>query len=89
MSEKLTRIRIPDQKAFSGLQNWGVHDAAAMVRQVRHYADYMREQVARIDAAKDEDFQIDVVRGAVVQHHVAEVQRSALSPDTQAQGEEK
>ncbi len=48
-----------------------------MAAKVRRYADEMRRELAIIDEARDEDFQIDIVRGPYVQHFVKEVQKSA------------
>lgn len=79
MSEKLTRIRVPGSKAFRGLMDWG--ERSDMVSQVRAHADHLRKQVAEIDAASDEDFDIVVVRGSVVQHHVRTLQEG-ISPRT-------
>lgn len=72
MTEKLTRIRVPDAKAHVGLMDWGECDD--MIAQIRRHADWLREQVAAIDACADSDFEIVVVRGSVVQHHVRTIQ---------------
>lgn len=80
MSEKLTRITIPGH-AGGGIMDWGEKSASEMVGQIRRHADRLRADVAAIDAASDGDFQIDVVLGSCVQHHVREVQRSALKKE--------
>jgi hypothetical protein len=73
----MTRIRLPGSKAHHGFMDHGVCTVDDMISQVRAHADHMRRQVAEIDAAKDEDFQVDVVRGSVVQHFVRTLQTSA------------
>lgn len=76
MSEKLTRIRLPGQRAWSGLADWGELGAAEMIRQARAYAAHLRAQADAIDGAADREFQVDVIRGSHVQHHVREVQKA-------------
>jgi len=89
MSEKMTRIRLPGQKAFTGLMEWGEETAETMIAKVRQHADYLRAEVEAIEKAADAEFQIDVVRGPYVQHHVREVQKSSHSPSpTQSQSGE-
>ena len=78
MSDILTRIRLPDGKPFVGLLDWGRKDGNEMICLVRAYADRLRAEVERIDAATDADFQIDVVRGSIVQRFIAEVQKSKI-----------
>jgi hypothetical protein len=78
MSEKLTRIRLPGQKAFSGYMEWDEKSAAEMVAAVRSRAAHLRAEVEAIEAAADADFQIDVVRGPYVQRHVREVQKARV-----------
>lgn len=77
MSETLTRIRLPGSTAFNGLQDWGDRPAGEMIAYARSYAAHLRAQAEAVEAAADSDFQIDVVRGVYVQHHVREVQASA------------
>ena len=72
MSEKLTRIGLPGQHAWSGLMDWGERDD--MIAQARRYAAHLRAQAEMIEAAADDDFRIDVVRGSHVQHHVRDIQ---------------
>ena len=84
MSEKLTRIRLPGQRDWVGLMDWGDVDAAAMIAQARRSAADHRAMAAALDAAADGDFQIDVVRGSLVQHHVREVQKSARATGSEA-----
>lgn len=77
MADTLTRIRVPGSQAHVGFMDHGVCSVDEMITHVRRHADHMRKQVAEIDAAKDEDFQIDVVRGVIVQHFVRTLQASA------------
>jgi hypothetical protein len=81
MTDTLTRISVPRcREPHPGILDWGQKTAPEMIAQVRAYADHMRAQVAAIDATADEDFQIEVVRGSVVQRHVRTVQQSANPP---------
>lgn len=76
MSEKLTRIRLPGQKVFSGLMEWEEKTTEHMIAIARRYAASLRAEADAVEAAIDADFQIDVVRGSIVQHHVKELQKS-------------
>lgn len=82
MSEKRTIVRLPGQKVWSGLGDWGEQTAPAMIAQVRAYASHLRAQADLIDAAADSEFQIDVARGVFVQNHVREIQKSTLAKAT-------
>jgi len=84
MSEKMTRIRLPGQKRFSGLLEWGEKSADDMVKSARRYAAHLRDQAEEIERAFDKEFQIDVVRGSHVQHHVREVQKSSHDTPSKA-----
>lgn len=77
MTDILTRITLPDQKAWSGIMDWGRKTPEEMVRQARSYAAHLREQADAIDAAADVEFEIAVVKGARVQHHQETLQVSA------------
>lgn len=63
MSEKMTRVRLPGQGVFIGIQDWGDVDVSEMINQVRWYADHLRAEIAAIDAASDDEFQVEVVKG--------------------------
>lgn len=78
MTEKLTRIRLPGSSG-ANMMNWGERTAQEMIKMVRDSADVMRRELTELDAAKDEDFQIDVVRGVHVQKHLKELQKSTHS----------
>lgn len=78
MSEKLTRIRLPNGGAFKGLQDWGEKSASDMIKTARAFAERLRAEAEAIEQAADHEFQVDVVRGPYVQHHVKELQRSSL-----------
>lgn len=73
MSEKLTLIKLG--KAGPGILEWGEVDPKEMIARIRRHAAIMREEVELIENASDEDFQIDVVRGSAVQHHVKTLQQ--------------
>lgn len=77
MSEKMTRIRLPGRGAFKGLLDWGEKTPAEMISQARGRAAHLRAEADAIDAAADCAFQIDLVRGAHVQHHIRELQTSS------------
>jgi hypothetical protein len=75
MSEKMTRIRVAGAKNSNcGFMEWGEKTRPEMVKELRSYADYLREAVAAIDATSDADFEIDIVRGSIVQHHIRRVE---------------
>jgi hypothetical protein len=74
----LTTIHLPTSKYGSGLAEWGELSAAGMIEHIRAKAARLRAEADAIDAAADEDFQIDVVRGSVVQRHVRTVQLSPV-----------
>jgi len=74
----LTTIHLPTSKFGSGLAEWGELSAAGMIEHIRHRAKMLRAEADAIDAAADEDFQIDVVRGSVIQRHVRTVQLSPV-----------
>jgi hypothetical protein len=74
MTEKLTRIVIG--KKSRGILEWGEIDPKEMIARFREYAAGLRQEAEKIENAADEDFQIDVVRGSVVQHHVKTLQNA-------------
>lgn len=71
MSDKLTRITL---RGWSGLLDWGKKTPEEMIHQARKHAEYLRAEAAKIDAAADADFKIDVVKGSMVQHHIKTLQ---------------
>lgn len=75
MSEKMTRIRLGKDSAFRGFQDWGEKPPSEIISTVRRRAAYLRAEAEAIETAADEDFQIDIVRGPIAQHHVREVQK--------------
>lgn len=75
MSDKLTRLRTETGTSFPGIMDWGEKTAEEMIRQARTYAAHLRAQADEIDATADESFQIDIVRGSCVQHHVRTLQQ--------------
>jgi hypothetical protein len=54
--------------------DWGDLPAEEMIKQYRAHAAHLREQAEAIEAAADQDFRVDVVRGPAVQHHVRNLQ---------------
>ena len=77
MSEILTRIMIPGCHG-SGLSEWGRKSVSEMVKSAREYGALLKKHGEELLNAKDSEFQIDIVRGSIVQHHVKELQRSSL-----------
>jgi len=76
MSDILTRIRVPGQKTFSGFQDWGSKTPEEIITIVRSYSEHLRAMASIIDETPDECFQIDLIRGSVVQHHIRELQKA-------------
>lgn len=77
MTEKLTRIFLPNSPASSGLMEWRARSKEEMIASLRNYARHLREKAEAIENATDDEFQIDVVQGSVVQRRVKEVQKSS------------
>lgn len=75
MSEKHTRIRVKrtDATGYWGYLDFGELTREEMVKTIRARADWLRKEVADIDATRDEDFEVDVVRGRYVQKHIRSV----------------
>lgn len=76
MTEKLTRITLPGRTAFRGLMDWGELTPAQMIAQARVHARHLRSEAEAIERAADADFQVDVVRGSVVQRYVKTLQHA-------------
>jgi len=79
MTDKLTRITLPTADGVS-LMDWGECSPKEMIAQLRCHAKIQMEQAQAVFTAADADFQIDVVKGSVVQHHFKELQKSKISP---------
>lgn len=74
MSEKMTRIRVPGSKnSDTGFMDYGELTREEMVKMIRARADHLRDAVAAIDATADSEFEVDIVRGTWVQHHIRRV----------------
>lgn len=80
MSDIVTVIKLPGQKIWPGVSEWGRQSAVEMIAMARAYSAHLREQADMIDTAPDAAFQIDIVRGMVVRHPVAEVQKAKPRP---------
>ena len=74
MTEKLTRISVG--KKGSGILQWGEVPVEEMITRFRNHAAALRREAEEIETAANEDFQIDVVRGSVVQRHVKTLQQA-------------
>lgn len=77
MSEKMTRIRIAGFASANGrspgLMDWGEKSYEDMVYQFRRYAARMIEEGQTILDVGIDGYEVDVVRGPIVQHHVRKV----------------
>lgn len=67
MSELLTVASLPRQ---AGLMMRGRLTRAEMIARLRAYASYQKESAEAILNARDEDFDVRIVRGVHVQHLV-------------------
>ena len=74
MSEKLTTINILGSSPFQGIAEWGECSIDDMVKMVRKYSEWLRSQADAIDATRDCDFRVTLVRGSVVQHLIRVLQ---------------
>lgn len=74
MSEKFTSISLKGQRDWIGYSDRGEKTVEEMVATARRQADYLRAEAAAIDAAADEDFHIEVIRGVYVRHHIKTLQ---------------
>jgi len=74
MSEKMTRIRLKHSQ-WHGQLEWGEKTSREMVEKAVEWANHMRKVAQDVLDAADEDFQIDVVRGPYVQHHIKNLQK--------------
>lgn len=75
MSDRLTCISLPHH---SGVADWGLKTPAEMIKQIREYADSLRKEIALIDAAKDDEFQIETYVGVHVMRNRKVIQKSSL-----------
>lgn len=75
MSEKMTRIRLG--KKGPRFMDWGEHSFERMVAQIKAQAAREFEEAKAILDAKDDDFEVAVVRGPIVQHFVRKVEPSS------------
>lgn len=78
MSEKMTRITYRDKDGNlhhgEGLKEWGEVPAEEMIKRFRSLCQYRLQQAQNGLAVKDEDFQIDVVRGVHTERHIKTLQ---------------
>jgi hypothetical protein len=78
MSDILTRIMLPNSPAMCGLMVYGRESVEHMIARLRQNGKAMVEEGQMLLDAKDEDFQVDIVRGSIAAHHVKELQKSKL-----------
>lgn len=80
MSEKMTRIRLPKERMPDhpyriGLLDWGEKTFEEMVSKIKQKAEFDLKCATAILEAAPEDFEVDIVRGSIVQHWVRKVER--------------
>ena len=75
MSEKLTRITLPGTPSV-GFADWGEKSPKEMIAILRKHGRHLMDEATAIEDAEDHEFQIDVVRGPIVQHHVKTLQEA-------------
>jgi hypothetical protein len=73
MTDIYTRIQIRGAKHSSGLMDWGVKTHADMVAHLRAYAEQQLAEAQEVLATPDSGFDVDIVRGCMVQHFVRKV----------------
>jgi hypothetical protein len=77
MSEKMTVIRAPGVFG-GGFQNYGERTAEEMIRDLRKMHHHDLERAQKVLAMEDHEFEIEVVRGSIVGHHIKWIQHSSL-----------
>lgn len=78
MSDLLTRVRLPGLKDGCVVSaRWGRNTVEVCLASVREHAKTQKARAEEILAARDDEFQVDIVRGSCVQHHVKELQKSS------------
>jgi hypothetical protein len=77
MSALHTRILLPGMSSGAGLMDWDRQTPEEMIRQLRRYYQKLHDDAVQILAAQDHEFQVDVIRGSIVQHHVQTLQQSS------------
>lgn len=75
MSEKMTRIRLRGRKGRYGMLDWGERSFEQMFAAIRKKANDDLKVAQAILNADPDDFEVDVVRGPIVQKHVRKVER--------------
>jgi hypothetical protein len=75
MSDILTRLRLPNSPSC-GIMDWGRKSADEMIAAARKHGERLKAEGEALLNAPDEAFQIDIVRGSIVEHHVKELQKA-------------
>lgn len=73
MTDKLTRIKVRGAKHSLGIMDWGEKTYAEMLAQLRARARQQLAEAQEVLATPDDGFDVDVVRGSVVQHFIRKV----------------
>lgn len=79
MSDILTEIRLFNKDGWpidGGVADYGRLTKEQMLKQIRDYHRHNQQIAEIVLAAGDDEFDIEVVRGAIVRRHVEWVQRS-------------
>ena len=74
MSDIMTVIKLP---GHCGIAEWGELSAQEAIKKVRDYYEHKLKEAETCLGAKDEDFEIEVVRGVHVQRHIKWLQNPA------------
>lgn len=74
MSRKMTSIHLPGLLMGEGYMDNDECTAESMIAIMRHRAAHFRKVADAIDAAADEYFKIDVVRGVHAKHLIRNLQ---------------
>lgn len=70
LSDKMTVIRLPGLRNGHGFMDYGEVPPQEIIQRLRNIHQEQLEAAQKVLAAKDEDFEIEVVRGKFVEHHI-------------------
>ena len=75
MSEILTRLFLPNAPG-GGISDWGRKSVSEMIAAARKHGERLLAEGEAFCSAPDDAFQIDIVRGSIVEHHIMELQKA-------------
>jgi hypothetical protein len=81
MSDILTRVTLPNSK-YNGHMSWGRLTAKEAIEKARITALYNRDEAEACLNALDSDFQVDIVRGSIVENPVSTLQVARVRRDS-------